>query len=86
MEYLVFLKISLGLIGALSASLYFWYKRKSGGIKKPIKTKDGNYLVKNEKEFEKEVNYDTKVTIDLEKNQEYVQRPPDPKGVPTIRP
>ena len=86
MEYLVFLKISLGLIGALSASLYFWYKIKSQGIKKPIKTKDGNYLVKKEKEFEKEVNYDTKIKIDLAANPDYVARPPRPKGEPTIRP
>ena len=85
MEYLVFLKISLGLIGALSASLYFWYKTKGNRIKKPIKTKDGNYIIENEKDLEKEVNYDAKITIDLEANPDYA-RPPDPKGKPTIRP
>ena len=85
MEYLVFLKISLGLIGALSASLYFWHKTKGNRIKKPIKTKDGNYIIENNKELEKEVNYDAKIEIDLEANPDYA-RLPDPKGTPTIRP
>ena len=84
-EYLVFLAKGLGLIGALTASLYFSFKKKTGKIQKPIKTKDGNFLIENNKELEKEVNYDAKIEIDLEANPDYA-RPPDPKGVPTIRP
>ena len=85
-QYLVFLEhVGSGLVGALTASLYFWFKDKTKGIQKPIKTKDGNYLVENEKEFEKNVNYDAKIDIDLEANPDYA-RPPDPKGKPTIRP
>lgn len=86
-QYLVFLEhVGSGLVGALTASLYFWFKDKSKGIKKPIKTKDGNYLVENEKDLEKDVNYDAKIDIDLEANPDYVCRQPDPKGTPTIRP
>jgi hypothetical protein len=86
-QYLVFLEhVGSGLVGALTASLYFWSKRKGDSIKKPIKTKDGNYLVENEKDLEKDVNYDAKIEIDLAKNPDYVARLPDPKGQPTSGP
>ena len=84
-EYLVFLGKGLGLIGAISAALYLWHKNKTESIKKPIQTKDGNFLVENNKDLEKKLNYDAKIEIDLEKNPEYA-KPPTPKGQPTIRP
>lgn len=84
-EYLVFLAKGLGLIGALTASLYFSFKKKTTKIQKPIKTKDGNFLIENNKELEKEVNYDAKIEIDLEANPDYA-RLPDPKGKPTVGP
>lgn len=51
MEYLVFLKVSLGLIGAITASLIIWSRNKSKGLKKPLETEDG-YLVENDSDLE----------------------------------
>lgn len=84
-EYLVFLGKGLGLIGAISAALYLWHKNKADKIKKPIKTENGNYLVENENNLDKEVNHDAKLKIDLAANSEYA-RLPNPDGTPTKGP
>lgn len=51
MEYLVFLKVGIGLIGAITASLIIWSRNKSKSLKKPLETEDG-YLVENDSDLE----------------------------------
>jgi hypothetical protein len=58
MEYLVFLKLGLGLMGALSVSIYLWSKRGGNKIEKPIKTKDGDYLLNKPDEMDEAIKYD----------------------------
>jgi hypothetical protein len=54
MEYFVFLKYSLGLIGALSAAIYIWSRRGTDKIEKPIKTEDGNFVITKPEDIELE--------------------------------
>ena len=63
MEYLLFLKIGIGLIGALVASIYIWSKRGSNKIEKPIKTEDGDYLITAPDDLEG-ITFDDKIKID----------------------
>lgn len=62
MEYLVFFKIGLGLTGALTASIYLWSKRGSNKIEKPIKTKDGDYLIAVPDDIEG-IDYDNQIKL-----------------------
>jgi hypothetical protein len=63
MEYLLFLKIGLGLIGALVASIYIWSKRGDNKIERPIKTEDGDYLITAPNDLEG-INFDDKIKIE----------------------
>jgi len=76
MEYLLFLKIGLGLVGALSAAIYLWAKNGGSTIEKPSETQDGDYLIKKP-ENEDGINYDSQITTDAIK---------DPSGKPKGRP
>jgi hypothetical protein len=63
MEYLLFLKIGIGLIGALAASIYIWSKNGSTTIQKPIKTENGDYLINTPDDLEG-ITFDDKIKID----------------------
>jgi hypothetical protein len=76
MEYLVFWKIGLGLVGALSAAIYLWSKSGSDTIEKPVETQDGDYVI-NKPENVEEISYDNEITTDAIK---------DPSGKPKGRP
>ena len=76
MEYLLFWKIGLGLVGALSAAIYLWTKNGGSTIEKPSETNEGDYLI-NKPENEDGISYDTKITMDAIK---------DPDGKPKGRP
>lgn len=76
MEYLVFLKIGLGLVGALSAAIYLWSKNSKDTIERPIETDEGDFLIKKPENAE-ELPHDDQVKLEAIK---------DPKGKPSGRP
>jgi hypothetical protein len=45
MNYLLYLKLGGGLLGALGASVFYWCKGYSNKIEKPTEDLDGNFLV-----------------------------------------
>ena len=45
MDYLLFLKLGGGLLGAISASVFFWCKGYSRNIEKPTEDEQGNFLI-----------------------------------------
>lgn len=63
MEYLLFLKIGIGLLGALAASIYIWSKNGANKIERPIKTEDGDYLISAPNDLEG-INFDDKIKIE----------------------
>jgi hypothetical protein len=52
MDYLLFLKLGGGLLGAISASVFFWCKGYSKEIEKPIEDAEGNFLISKVGELE----------------------------------
>lgn len=52
MDYLLFLKLGGGLLGAISASVFFWCKGYSRDIEKPTEDADGNFLISKVGELE----------------------------------
>lgn len=52
MDYLRFLKFGGGLLGAISASVFFWCKGYSKDIEKPIEDAEGNFLISKVGELE----------------------------------
>ena len=52
MDYLLFLKLGGGLLGAISASVFFWCKGYSKDIEKPIEDAEGNFLISKVGELE----------------------------------
>jgi hypothetical protein len=52
MDYLLFLKIGGGLLGALTASIFYWCKGYSKDIEKPFENSDGNFLISKVGELE----------------------------------
>jgi hypothetical protein len=52
MDYLLFLKLGGGLLGAVSASVFFWCKGYSRDIEKPIEDAEGNFLISKVGELE----------------------------------
>ena len=54
MEHYVFLKYSLGLLGALGASIYIWSRRGVIKIEKPLKTEGGDFLISKPDDIELE--------------------------------
>lgn len=63
MEYLLFLKLGIGLMGALAASIYLWSKKGSKTVQKPIKTEEGDYLINAPDDLEG-LTFDDKIKID----------------------
>ncbi len=89
MEYLIFKSLAI----AVTASIIIWYnmKRRNKSLKEnkanPQELEDGKYAVqKPEDKYMAGVEYD-EVIIDpkLKENAE-LEKPPTPKGDPTIRP
>jgi hypothetical protein len=52
MDYLFFLKLGGGLLGAISASVFFWCKGYSRNIEKPTEDAEGNFLISKVGELE----------------------------------
>lgn len=52
MDYLLFLKLGGGLLGAISASVFFWCKGYSRNIEKPTEDAEGNFLISKVSELE----------------------------------
>ena len=52
MDYLFFLKLGGGLLGAISASVFFWCKGYSKDIEKPTEDEQGNFLISKVGELE----------------------------------
>lgn len=88
MEYLVFLKIGGGLFAAVIAAILIWRKKGSPSIDKAKELEDGNFAIPKPKdEFMEGVEYDEVRTDPIFKQDEFAnERPPKPKGDPTIRP
>jgi hypothetical protein len=81
MEYIIFLKLGLGLSGAILAALIIWYRKGGNKIERPLQDGEGNYLVAKP-ENTTGIVYDEEITLD--ENQLAAIK--DPKGTPKGRP
>ena len=81
MEYIIFLKLGLGLSGAILAALIIWYRKGGTKIERPLEDSNGNYLIEKP-ENTNGIVYDEEVTLD--ENQLAAIK--DPKGTPKGRP
>ena len=88
MEYLIFLKGG-GILAVIIAAILIWRKKGTDTIDKPTELEDGNFAIpKPEDEFMEGIEYDEiQVNPKIKQDaQAMVNRIPDPKGTPTVRP